>query len=468
MNAVRSAPVLTHIVGVIILSVAITLTVSFVLLVIAPPPAPMGMTIAEVAEATASGSRSRDGTKLSVHRRPSAPIGEPEDIPSVLIASALAGRLGVPAAQVRVRLLAGAPPSTPGQVLLVPGRETIPRGALALPSEAAQPEMRVLRRPLGEIFPPDLPLPPFEAAVARQDGGWVYVSPRQALITPWRMRILMASLGALALLTPAAFLVARSLAGPLRRFAHAADHFAVGESGGEIPMEGPRELRQVGRALNRMRSRLRQHVEQRTMMLTAIAHDLRTPLTSLRLRIEAAPESARDKMAADIGRMERMIAQILTFANGEGPAQRAERVVLDDVVRDYVDGRRAAGDPVSLVSQPCGVQVTIAPDDLVRILANLIDNALRYGGSAVSIEIESGRACALIRVLDQGAGVSDAELERLFEPFYRLERSRSGATGGAGLGLAIARSLARRAGGDVTLANRAEGGLCAAIELPLS
>jgi signal transduction histidine kinase len=214
-----------------------------------------------------------------------------------------------------------------------------------------------------------------------------------------------------------------------------------------------------------MQERLRAYVEGRTAMLAAIAHDLRTPLTGLRLRAEAAPEPERSRMAADIARMDAMITQVLAFAHGEQAREVHEALDLAAIGRDCTTDAAELGlhatfeadGPLPVVGEPISLR---------RAIANLVDNAVRYGGAArVTAAREGGQA--LILVEDNGPGLPEADLQRVLEPFTRLEPSRSRDTGGVGLGLATAQGVARSHGGTLTLANRAGGGLAARLALPL-
>ena len=219
-------------------------------------------------------------------------------------------------------------------------------------------------------------------------------------------------------------------------------------------------------AFNDMQASLRDHMTKRTQTIAAIAHDLRTPLTRLRFRAEQAPEALRDRMAADVEEMDALIAQAMAFVRGETTPERRERFDLDALARDCAAGFSETGAAVTF-DGGAALAVEGDPAALRRAVANLIDNAVKFGGGArVRTFVLDG--LAMITVNDDGPGPSDAELEDAFDPFRRGERSRSRETGGAGLGLAVARQAARAAGGEVTLANRDGGGLTARLSLPLT
>jgi len=207
-------------------------------------------------------------------------------------------------------------------------------------------------------------------------------------------------------------------------------------------------------------------VENRTRLLAAISHDLRTPLTLLRLRAEGV-ESAeeRERMLATIAEMDAMIGATLAYARDEAAAEPRRRSDLTALLGSLVDDLAEAGLPVALApAEP--LVLDCQPAALRRALVNLLDNAVKYGGRAeVSIRAAGGRAEILVE--DAGPGLPEAELARVFQPFYRVEASRSRETGGIGLGLAIAAGIVEAHGGEIALENRPEGGLRARVTLPL-
>jgi signal transduction histidine kinase len=218
-------------------------------------------------------------------------------------------------------------------------------------------------------------------------------------------------------------------------------------------------------AFNDMQAALRRLVANRTQMLAALSHDLRTPLTSLRLRAEAVEAGdERDKMLATIAEMNAMIEATLAFARDEAAAEPRRRTDLSALVQSVVDDFADAGAAASMAPAP-PVVAECQPAGLKRALRNLVENAVKYGMAARVAIAADGEEVA-ISVDDDGPGIPEAELVRVFEPFYRLEGSRSRETGGIGLGLAIAAAVAAAHGGAITLANRREGGLRATLRLP--
>ena len=252
---------------------------------------------------------------------------------------------------------------------------------------------------------------------------------------------------------------------PLSRLAQAAE--ALGEDLDRPPLaeEGPVEVRRAAVAFNWMQTRLRGLFAERTRILAAVSHDLQTPITRLRLRAELMDdEMLREKMLADLSAMQALVEEGLAYAeSAAAPQEEATLTDLDalaaSLVADYTD----AGQPVSLAGLSLG-QARTRPRTLRRLLGNLIDNALKFGGSA-ELMLDRTDKLPVIVVRDHGPGIPEAELDKIFEPFYRLESSRNRESGGTGLGLAIARQLAAALGAELSLRNRAEGGLEARVIL---
>lgn len=202
-------------------------------------------------------------------------------------------------------------------------------------------------------------------------------------------------------------------------------------------------------------------------MVAAIAHDLRTPLTRVRFRVDALPDDVRPKLEADIDQMDEMISSTLAFARDAAMPNQRVKLDLSSLVQTVFDQAEETGSAVKFKSNP-GKHVVIEGDplSLKRLFTNLVDNALKYGKRAGGrMWVENGKA--IIEIEDEGPGIPEAELQKVFEPFYRRESSRNRETGGTGLGLAVVRSIALAHGGDVVLQNRAKGGLIARVTLPI-
>lgn len=218
-------------------------------------------------------------------------------------------------------------------------------------------------------------------------------------------------------------------------------------------------------AFNEMQERLRRYVQDRTAMVGAVAHDMRTPLTRLRFRIEAAPEPLRSKIIADIDQMDAMIASAMAFVRDASDPVERRKLELVSLVESVADEMSETG--LQVTAQGEGpVVIHGDPIAMRRLVTNLMDNAVKFAGHARA-RVYADAGSAVLEVDDDGPGVPEHERERVFEPFQRGEPSRSRATGGTGLGLAVVRSVARAHGGEATLENRIEGGLRATARLPL-
>lgn len=281
-----------------------------------------------------------------------------------------------------------------------------------------------------------------------------------------RRSAVMAAIGGL-ILVAMLWLAIRRTANPVERLAGAARQFADDLSAPDLPVEGPREIRDLSAAFNEMKHTIRGLVDDRTRMLAAIAHDYRTYLTRLRLRAEfIGDEDQRAKAVADLDEMGLLLDDTLAFAR-DTTARQAPAPALDvaaELAR-FVAARAEMGDPVALIGAPATLSAHVAPLALRRMLSNLTDNAVRYGQVARLGALRDG-ASVVLRVDDEGPGVPAGALDRLVKPFERLEESRHRGGGGAGLGLAIVAALAESQGGRLTLENRPEGGLRAEIRLP--
>lgn len=303
-------------------------------------------------------------------------------------------------------------------------------------------------------------------AVQLADGRWLNahaVAPPSPA-GPARSAMLTVLLMA-ALVGGGAMLIVRRLIAPLRALAVAAERLGRGETVAPLPDRGPEEVRRTTMAFNAMQERLHRFIDDRTRLLAAISHDLRTPITTLRLRAEfIEDEETRARILATLDEMQRMVEATLAFA-GEQASREATRTVdlaglLESVVGELVDlGTDVRLAPASRLPYPC------RPTALTRAVRNLVENAARYGERARVQLVADAKGVAII-VEDDGPGIPPDQIEAAFAPFVRLEGSRSQETGGIGLGLAIARTIARAHGGDVTLANRAGGGLAATLSLP--
>lgn len=252
---------------------------------------------------------------------------------------------------------------------------------------------------------------------------------------------------------------------PLAHFAEAADRLGVDLNAPPLPEHGSRELRKAAGAFNRMQDRLRRLIDDRTMMLAAISHDLRTVLTRLKLRAEFIDDpQQREKAVADIDEMRSMLDSSLAFARDDTEQEARTSVDISSLLQSVCDDLADAGNAVHY-DGPARLPYWSQPVALRRVFANLIGNAIKYGEEAtVTAAPEDGGV--MVEIADRGPGIPVDKREQVFAPFYRLEGSRSRETGGTGLGLSVARSIVRRHGGDITLHDRDGGGLLVRVTLP--
>ncbi len=262
-----------------------------------------------------------------------------------------------------------------------------------------------------------------------------------------------------------AWWTARGVVGPMRALAVGADRLGRGLDTDPLPMSGPAEVRDTTRAFNRMQDRLTRFVKERTHMLAALSHDLRSPLTAMRLRIEMLDETEDSiRLKALVEEMQAMVEATLEFARGVAKAEPAATVdlaaLLTNLVSDF------GTEKAKFVPSP-PLLATIRPHALIRALRNLIDNAIRYGDVA-NVSLSRKLDMAVVTIADNGPGLPEDQLEIVFEPFVRLESSRNRETGGVGLGLAIARTIVQAHGGSLSLKNISKGGLSVRAEIPIS
>lgn len=253
---------------------------------------------------------------------------------------------------------------------------------------------------------------------------------------------------------------------PVSLFASAAERLGISLSADPLPETGTGEVRRAARAFNTMQSRLQRFIKDRTQMLAAISHDLRTPITRMRLRAEFVEDDVqRDKMLADLEEMEAMIKVTMAFARDDTANETPEQVDVAALLKQIVADETEAGSPVAYTG-PDRLTFLSRPMGLKRALTNLIGNAIKYGERA-DVSLTRQGDDVEICIDDEGPGIPDSDKEQVFTPFFRLEGSRSRDTGGTGLGMTIARNAVRSMGGDIELLNRAEGGLRARVTLPL-
>lgn len=307
----------------------------------------------------------------------------------------------------------------------------------------------------------------FDLYLQLSSGDWLRVqggAPEEIFSLPWH---LLSNLGLMLLTVLGLVLVAaRSTVRPLTELARAAHKLSNDLNSPPLAETGPSEVRDAAQAFNVMQTRIRGGIEERERFLAAISHDLKTPVTRLRLRTEMLPDDAlRERFRTDLEDMQGLLDGALDFLRGQSVNEGLQPIdlvaLLESMVDDYAEHATVT------LHAPDALRFAGRPKALKRALSNLIDNALKYAGQA-DIWLERSAHGIQIVVQDSGPGLADAELEKVFEPFYRVESSRNRDTGGSGLGLAIVRQIARSHGGEVTLSNRPEGGLRAEMRLAIT
>jgi two-component system, OmpR family, osmolarity sensor histidine kinase EnvZ len=363
----------------------------------------------------------------------------------------------------RAALLSQAAAATDLDFTLHPG-DRLPTGD-AVGGSLLEAQLRELmeqrvRRP----YRLDIAGDPIGVTVQLPDGVLAVAVPRKRLSSPTTYIFFMWMVGSSLVLLGVAALFLRNQVKSLRRLAAAADGFGKGRPVPFFKVEGATEIRRAAVAFMTMRDRIERQIRQRTEMLAGVSHDLRTPLTRMKLALELlGADAAVDELKSDVAEMEHMVQGYLDFVRGEG----AEAAVETDVallLEDVAAAARRDGTPLKLASPPEYV-MPLRPDAMRRCLVNLVGNARRYGSQVwlTGVALTDGID---ILVDDDGPGIADADRERAFRPFVRLDTSRNPSTGGIGLGLAIARDVARSHGGDIRLENSPQGGLRARLHLP--
>jgi hypothetical protein len=304
------------------------------------------------------------------------------------------------------------------------------------------------------------------------EGQWLTAETRLGSVWPWHSSYFLANFAGMSLVTAGLTLWAvRRLIRPVGTLAAAAEALGRDVNAPPLSETGPTELAVAAAAFNTMAARIRRFVQDRTFLLTAIGHDLRTPITRLRLRAEfMEDEEQRRRMLDDLNELEAMVSATLAFGRDATLAEPAVMVdlaaLVDTVVQETADANPALDASALSYRGPDHLAVWVRPVALKRALTNLVTNAVNYGGAARATLVAGPAGMVTLHVDDDGPGIPADAMERVFLPFQRLEPSRNRETGGMGLGLAITRNIVRAHGGDVQLANRPGGGLRATMTLP--
>jgi signal transduction histidine kinase len=380
--------------------------------------------------------------------------------------AAAAQLLGAAAASDRPRLMGDIARAFP---LL--GIESIAPGASPAAAEPDGINLHGLRRRLGSgyrIFavPPDGETR--RLGLALPDGAMISanVLPEQRrppLLGPWMMTLLFAVIS----VTLLGLWAARALTAPLSSFARAAESFSLNGAAAPLPERGPEEIRSVAKALNRMRERITGLIDDRTKMLAAISHDLRTPITRMRLRSEfIEDETHRSRMQGDLDQMRAMLESVLSFLRNDRKLEAMTLVDIASTLQLVTDQFGDMGRKVGYDGPPHAM-ATVRPDDLLRSVTNLVENAVRFGAEA-TIRLRTSQDYVTIDVEDDGPGISDAQKNNMLEPFVRGDDARNmDETSGFGLGLSIANAIVLAHGGALSLHDRQPHGLVVRIQLPV-
>lgn len=309
----------------------------------------------------------------------------------------------------------------------------------------------------------DIFYPAFSVAWQLKDGTWRVITPPRELIAPWQEKLLLGFGLTALLILPLAWWLSQRLSRPIIAFSEAAAKLSVEDNAPPILSAGPREVRAAADVLNEMQARIRKQVESRTMLMAAIAHDLKTPLARMRLRIEDVPGPLREKLNGDIAHMDGLIRSAMSFTSAHKMNETLRPLDFSALV-DSLSDDLCAVCPMEPARIEDNIMVKGDAVALKRILINLVENAGRYAGGC-RIELAARGGKAELRVIDDGPGLPLEALETVFEPFHRLESSRNRDTGGTGLGLSVARALTEAQGGTLTAVNRYAGTEVVGLEL---
>lgn len=340
----------------------------------------------------------------------------------------------------------------------------------ALPDEkAAQPLAvthlyNVLQPDAGRMNPRRLPVTALRFLVPVVRGTMLEAIYYQPPAPSWPTEVTIAAIMAIIIASAAAAYIARRVARPLSALEHAAAIAARGGSPPHVPEEGPDDVRNAARAFNEMTARVTRTLESQRQLLSAVGHDLRTPLTAMRINLEFIEDKElRERLGENLNELQALTESVLSAARGAG-GESKRNIDLSALVESLCADLDDLGEPVTWhAHKPAPLKCR--PDEIRRAVRNLVENAVAYGRRA-EVQIEETPASYEIVVEDEGPGIPEGERDHVFEPFVRLETSRNTETGGTGLGLTLVKAIAQGHGGGVTLENRTEGGLRARLTLP--
>lgn len=461
MRSPLRLPFLVQVLILLAVTVFAVQVMTVVMIGLLPRPRPVVFRAADVASALEPGAAGLDPRLLRIEQASAPAPAQQDRVEAPITRRVLAQLLSAPEDDVWFSGSGGRPVAQTG-------------GLSSLFAPQPRPAFRRTRAPSQQILSPqarqklDANWPiygPFTVAMQQADGRWTVVQTRpEPFPNANQRRIGLWLFACVLLVLPLAYVFARRITAPILSFAQAAE--ALGRDPGAAPasVDGPAELARAAHAFNLMQARVRHLIEDRTAMFGAISHDLKTPLARIRFRVERDPVGARQAILQDLRQMEEMLSQVLAFIRGSEPKERAP-LELRSVVECVVDGALPPGAVHLEDGEPLYVEGD--PLDLTRLFANLVDNAIKYGERA-SITLAAADGQARVEISDQGPGLALDEIEKVFAPFYRADGGRNQGRSGVGLGLSVARSIARAHGGDVNLTTGSEsGGLTVIVTLPL-
>ena len=494
-----SLPIFWQVMGLSLAVLVLALVIPMLVVLKAPEPPPSGYSLTEAVTALKTGeARLQNGHRLKAELLSARPAfidrtPAPNDARAQRafnfqtgIAQRLAAELHVPADTIFVHVEPRRRFDNGPRQFAFQRDNFNPGGPNFMSSQASRDDIRPSGQLPGMIGPPesgfngsgfggnrvvtfngetraDIFYPAFSAAWRLKDGTWRVIMPPRELIAPWQEKLLLGFCLTALLILPLAWWLSQRLSRPIIAFSEAAAKLSVEDNAPPILSAGPREVRAAAEVLNEMQARIRKQVESRTMLMAAIAHDLKTPLARMRLRIEDVPGPLREKLNGDIAHMDGLIRSAMSFTSAHKMNETLRPLDFSALVDSLSDDLCAV----------CTMEPARIEDDIMvkgdavalkRILINLVENAGRYAGGC-RIELASRGGKAELRVIDDGPGLPPDALETVFEPFHRLESSRNRDTGGTGLGLSVARALTEAQGGTLTAVNRYEGTKITGLEL---
>lgn len=450
--------IFSQVFALVIACVVATLALGLGVLAFNPPPPPPTVSIATYVHAFMT--RSDEQLSLTTSNAPPDYWSRSKGQAETLIGASLASGVGVKPSDVKIVITA------PSMYGLLPRSGSAERGQMTLIDVPTS--LRIGRT--GPAFDVNrflrneaVRVPPFVAVVRQSDGRFLQLQPRERLPTAWQLRLLAIFALALVAVAPLAWFGARWWTDSIRRLATRVDRFDVHGAGPPAARSGvAEEVKALEHAFEALHGRLRAEIDDRMRLLMAVAHDLRTPLTSLRIRSEDVGEGLRAGFIRDLARLEQMIDGILAFARAQNPQATDDVVDFCRLVADLVADAGARGDQVTLTAQP--VLVKGNAGDLSRAVDNLLSNARRYATRS-AVTVTNSADCAILCVVDNGPGVPEELIPRLTQPFFRIERSRSVDTGGIGLGLATVEAVVDTHSGSLRFEN-VDGGFKVEMRLP--